>query len=397
MSAADETRFKKRSLILPVFLPSVLFSVGEAAFLPLLPARATDFGADIPTAGIIAGLVMLGTLFFDVPAARLVNRFGERNSMLVAAMVAGSAIAAGSFANNLGWLGAAAFVSGSMVSVFGLARHGYMASEVPLDIRARSLALLGGTFRFGAFVGPMLGAAMVVTIGMAGAFLVSGILCALASIVLWFVPAAADDTRSADQTTLAHTWTIAKRERHSLLTVGVGSAILGALRTARTVGLPLWALSIGLHPAESSFYIGVAGLVDFGLFYVSGQIMDKYGRRWAAIPTLLGLAFGQFILLLAFDGASFLTVAVVMSLANGLGSGLILTIGADQAPADARAEYLSTYRLLTDLGVAVTPPLISSIAAVATLGASVVTMGVISLAGAAIMWRYLPNRPRYQQ
>lgn len=52
----------------------------------------------------------------------------------------------------------------------------------------------------------------------------------------------------------------------------------------------------------------------------------------------------------AHDETSFLWVAIAMSLANALGSGIVLTIGADLAPADARSEFLGAYRLLVDSG-----------------------------------------------
>ena len=83
-----EQPFKIKSLVYPVFLPSFLFAIGEASLIPVIPASAENFGADLATAGLIAGLGMLGTLFADIPAARIVNYFGERKAMIYAAAVA---------------------------------------------------------------------------------------------------------------------------------------------------------------------------------------------------------------------------------------------------------------------------------------------------------------------
>ena len=82
-----EQPFKIKSLVYPVFLPSFLFAVGEAALIPVIPASAQAFGADLATAGFIAGVGLLGTLFADIPAARVVNYFGERKAMIYAAAV----------------------------------------------------------------------------------------------------------------------------------------------------------------------------------------------------------------------------------------------------------------------------------------------------------------------
>jgi MFS family permease len=85
---ANPTNFKISSLNLPVFAPSLLFGIGEGSLLPIIPASAQGLGASLPTAGLITGLVMVGTLFADVPAARLINTIGERKAMLWAAAVA---------------------------------------------------------------------------------------------------------------------------------------------------------------------------------------------------------------------------------------------------------------------------------------------------------------------
>ena len=33
--------------------------------------------------------------------------------------------------------------------------------------------------------------------------------------------------------------------------------------------------------------VGVSGAIDFALFYASGQVMDRFGRLWAALPAML--------------------------------------------------------------------------------------------------------------
>ena len=42
--------------------------------------------------------------------------------------------------------------------------------------------------------------------------------------------------------------------------------------------LPLWAVSIGVSDANTALIIGIAGGLDFALFYTTGQIMDRWGR-----------------------------------------------------------------------------------------------------------------------
>ena len=88
----------------------------------------------------------------------------------------------------------------------------------------------------------------------------------------------------------------------------------------------------------------VAGAVDFALFFVSGQIMDRYGRLWSALPSMVGLGVGHLALALTHDLRAavpwFIAVAVFLSVANATGSGILMTFGADLAPRHDPAPFL---------------------------------------------------------
>jgi MFS family permease len=335
---------------------------------------------------------MVGTLVADIPAAKVINIIGERKAMLLAAMVASVGVIVSSLSTTLWMLGAGMFLLGASVSVFALARHSFLTEAVPYSHRARSLSILGGVFRAGHFIGPMIGALLITLIDIQAVYWNAAIFCALAAVVLLFVKP--DVMPNTPGTTKGATWMVAIREYKKLATMGVVSAIMGSLRTARIVGLPLWALHIGLSPAVTALYIGIAGALDLALSYTSGQIMDRYGRRWSALPTLLGLSLTFALLTVANDPTTFLAVALVMSVANGVGSGIILVIGSDLAPKGERNEFLASYRLLVDAGVAATPLAISGITALFGLATAMFWVTGTGIIGAALAHRYLPRRAK---
>jgi MFS family permease len=384
-----EQPFKIKSLVYPVFLPSFLFAVGEAALIPVIPASAQAFGADLATAGFIAGVGMLGTLFADIPAARVVNYFGERKAMIYAAAVAASGILFAVFATNLLMLSIGIFITGACHAIFGLARHGYIAEVVPVDKRGRALAILGGAFRGGSFVGPLLGALVISSVGLSAVFWLPVIFSLLAgSILLSTKPGAMADTLPNQGHSI---FFIAKREGYKLRTLGLAATTLTIARTARTIGLPLWALYINLPVETAALYIGIAGALDFALFYTSGQVVDRFGRLWAAVPTLAGMAVSLFALTFAQDATGFLIAALALSLSNALGSGLVMVIGADLAPKDARNEFLAFYRLMVDGGIAMTAPAISIMTLMFGLPVALAGISAITLGGAFGMWKYIPK------
>jgi len=53
---------------------------------------------------------------------------------------------------------------------------------------------------------------------------------------------------------------------------------------------------IGLDVAQIGLVYGISSFVDAGLFYPSGYVMDRWGRKWASVPSLLTLTIGLLIL-----------------------------------------------------------------------------------------------------
>jgi MFS family permease len=119
--------------------------------------------------------------------------------------------------------------------------------------------------------------------------------------------------------------------------------------------------------------------------------MDTWGRKWVAVPCLLLMAVGLLILPLTSDFADFLLVGLLTGLGNGFGAGINMTLGADFSPDVGRGEFLGVWRLISDVGQAGGPVVISVLTGLASLGAASVVSGGIGLAGAAVLLVFLPE------
>ncbi len=406
MSATPEFQF--RSIALPALLPTLLFSIGEGAILPIIPLVATNLGATLAVAGLIAAMVMVGQLIGDIPSGWVVSRIGERAAMIWSALVAVVGLVLSLLAPTPMLLGLAMLLVGLATAVFALARHAFMTSFVPIAYRARALSTLGGTFRLGFFIGPFISAAVIHLTGdTRSVFLVFIVGCLGAAGLLLLLR----DPGSALAATRALTAgeSLVAREsqglfrtiwasRGVLARLGSGAALIGAMRASRLVILPLWAVSIGIADAQTAIIIGIAGAVDFALFYVSGQIMDRFGRRWSAVPSMIGLAAGHLALAFTHDAhaavAWFIAAAMLMSVANGIGSGILMTLGADLADRRNPAPFLGAWRFTGDAGSAAAPLALSAITAALSLAVASGVMGALGLLGAAILLRYVPRRDR---
>lgn len=404
----DAPDFQFRSIALPALLPSVLFAIGEGAVIPIIPAVASNLGAGLAMAGFIAAMIMVGNLIGDIPSGIIVSRVGETNAMIGAAAVSVVGVVLCLLTTDPWVLGAGIFLLGVAAATFALARHAFMTTFVPLAYRARALSSLGGTFRAGWFVGPFIAAGLIALTGSVQVVFWVQIVTALSVIIIlifmkdpranWATdapptPATEGAKLVSDEATgLFRTiWAF----RGVLLRVGSGVAVVSALRASRTVILPLWAVSIGVSEINTALIIGIGGAMDFALFYASGQIMDRYGRLVSVIPSMLGLGTGLLVLSVTHDLPNavifFIAMTVVTGIANGIGSGILMTLGADLAPQGNPAPFLGAFRFTGDFGTAAAPLALAAIIALASLPVATAIIGALGFVGAGILARYVPR------
>lgn len=378
-----------------VYLPSLLFGIGQGAIAPVIPLTARDLGASVPTAGLVVAIIGLGKIVGDLPAGMLAVRIGERRAMLASLWLVVVALAACIVAPSVAVLAGAVAAIGLADSVFGLARHAFMTDAFPFEQRGRALSTLGGMMRIGMFVGPFLGAATMGWLGTDGGYWLH-IVVALAAIgVLIFVadPQVPRHSVPASSRTGKPDTTARVIGRHLpvLRTLGVAALLVGAARASRQVAIPLWGEHIGLGPAATSLIFGISGAAEMLLFFPAGLAMDRLGRRWVVVSSMLLLGLSMVLLPLSGGTGSFTAVALLMGVGNGLGSGIIMTIGADVSPSASRATFLGAWRLLGDVGNGAGPLLVSAVTAAATLGAAIVAAGGVAFLAASLMARWIPR------
>lgn len=396
-----------------IYAPSLIYAIGLGAIMPAIAGASTRFGVSLAIAASTVTLIGIGSLVANAPAAQLASRAGERTTMIISAFVGTMGVTL-AWAMVAGWFGLQApydfagytvgiLLIGMAGAGFNLARQSYLAVAVPTSYRARAMSLLGGMMRIGSFVGPFLGALAQTFMGMQGAFAVGAVCMGIAVVVSLFIQELAEPARPThlESTTTSPleiitnpTMTsLAKEHRRVLLSSGLGVLCLAAMRASRTAVIPLWAEHIGLTPAQASLIYGVAGAIDLIMFYPSGMLMDRKGRRVVAVACLTGLAIGTAAVPLTGTSGWLMVAAVLIGLGNGFGAGIVMTLGADYSPAVGRPKFLALWRLLSDTGTLTGPLLISAVTAISTLGFGVWAVAVLGFVGAGIFAKSLPAGP----
>jgi MFS family permease len=379
-----------------------------------------SLGEHPAAASAVVGLWGVGSLLANLPAGVLVSRHGDKFVMLlalVAGLVAGIGIA---LSRDLLLLAALTFLFGASGGAWMLARLSFMTEAAPPAKRGRAISLLGGVQRLGGFVGPAACGWLATAYGFDVAFLVASAAVLAGLVLVWrytrgvvpvpadaslvdqvgaVAPAASDGARSPSPVAphvlparatpprpgLASQWFVLRSHRRVFATAGAAVVAIALVRSAYTLLIPLWGTHIGLDAAQVGLLFSVLSGIDMLLFYPVGIVMDRWGRKWVGIPCLLGLAASLALLPLTSSFAALAGVALLCGFANGLGSGIVMTMGSDFAPAARRGEFLGVWRSLADLGTVGAPFITSLLSATSGLAGACVATAAVGLVGAGVM------------
>ncbi|MBN6802457.1 MFS transporter [Micrococcus luteus] len=413
-ASAARTREALRDAV-QIYAPSTVYAVGLGAMTPALAVAALALGLDAARAAAVVLLVGLGSLVANGPASALAARAGERVTMVVSAVLgtAGAGLAwattagvsSGPSAAGVAEPGRLALFLAAVLAVgmagagFNLARQAYLAVAVPATHRARAMSTLGGTVRIGTFLGPFLGAAAQAPLGLDGAFAAAAAAMAVGALLCLRIrdlpvpasgPGAGEESAPAGRPRLLD---VARARRGALLTAGFGVVAVSAARAARNAVIPLWATHLGLDAATASLVFGLAGAADLLLFYPSGRLMDRFGRRAVAVLCLTLLGAGFLAISFTREPTAFAAAAVLLGIGNGFGAGIVMTLGADHSPPNARAQFLGLWRSMSDAGMLAGPLLLSGVTAAAGLAVGVGSLAVVCGVGAVVFAVVLPRGP----
>jgi len=380
MSTNRKAALRQHPLILPVYLPTFLISLAGGIMTPVLPLYLREFEVGYGLVGLVLSGQAIGMLIADIPSGMGMRRLGQRRAMIIGLGVVALSTLALFWARSIPEALIYRILSGVGFSIFGVSRHAYIAENAVIGIRGRAVALFGGINRIGRFSGPAIGGMIGSAFSLRAPFLITGGLMIFAFLLVIFMVPRTHATQVREQQSLKsylqQLWLTAKGYYRILTTVGAGQLFAQMVRTGRGVLVPLYGADVlGLDVAQIGWISTFASAIDMLLFYPVGMIMDRWGRKYAIVPSFLVQGIGLALIPLTGGFVSLAAVAGLIGFGNGLGSGTMMTLGADLAPEDARGEFLGMWRLIGDLGFMLGPSVAGVVAGVLTLPAAALVMG----------------------
>lgn len=393
---ASTSRREIFSLFFPLYLPAFLFSFSQSLLLPVLPLFAQSFAIPYALIGLVLAADSIGMLLGDLPAGILMRRIGQKKAMTSGLLLSGFSTAGLFFAPTVAWVVLLRAVAGVGVALFSVSRHYFLTEMAPVASRGRITSLFGGLFRMGRMLGPLAGGAIAVSFSLRASFLVFGVVCFLALLVVIFLLPNLEMARETDVQMLVspggHFFHMLREQRRVLSTAGLGFLFMQLVRSGPPVIIPLYAANfLGLDVQTIGWVLSASAALDMTLFYPAGILMDRFGRRHAVISSALVLALGLVLLPFTRSFTALLFVGMLAGLGNGLGAGAMLTIGSDLAPRNARSEFLGAWTLVGDLGNTGGPLVVGALADLIPLSYTGWAIACAGLAVSAVFTWLVPE------
>ena len=260
----------------------------------------------------------------------------------------------------------------------------YMLRMTPSHQRGRIMSLFGGVNRIGTFASPAAGGAIATIYGFETLFVIAGLVIAAGLIPTLLSPETTPPRPETTESNLATGLTeMLRRHRHDLLTAGSGQLLVQGIRSGRQVVLPLFAaFALDLDAAAVGIVISTSAAIDMVLFPLAGYVMDRYGRKFAIIPSFTLFSLAMALLPAAQDLTGLILIGMLIGFANGIGSGSMLTLGTDLAPAHRPSQFLGVWRVIGGVGDTGGPVVVGAVADIIGLLMAPFFLAGVGLAGA---------------
>lgn len=388
-------------LVIAVYLPTALLAFGQGLLLATLPLFAGDFGVSYELISLAVGAAAIGTLAMDLPAGALLHKLGLRPAMIIGCSMVAVCTIGLVVVQDFNTLIVLRLIAGVGTALWALSRHAYITEAIPPAQRGQAISTFGGINRIGVFGGPLLGGVVAGAFGLRVSFAVAAVLACIALVMAILLIKPVPRVEGADELTVRRRWVLV---RHTLreawrdfAAASVAQTFGQMVRAGRHLIIPLFAANqLGLDVAQIGLIMSISAIVDVSMFVPAGFLMDRFGRKVASVPSFAVMALGVGLIPFATDFTTLMLAGIVIGLGNGLGSGAMMTLGADMAPLGATGEFLGIWRLIGDTGGASGPLLVGVVAGSVGLVGSCYVLAACGLAASltiALLVRETRQRP----
>lgn len=351
-SLSDASRAIPRSVWILGFV-SMLMDISSEMVQTLLPLYlVTGLGASALAVGFIEGFAVataMATRFF---AGALSDLSGKRKPLLVI----GYGLAALSkpifpLADTLGWIVGAKFLDRVGKGVRSAPRDALIADVTPAHLRGASFGLRKSLDTVGGFVGPLVAIGLMLASGgdFTSVFWIAAVPAFIAVALLAIGIREPEAARASSAKSPSGLMELARLNPAIWAVIGL-CAVLTFARFSEAF-LLLRAQQAGFATAWVPLVMVLMHLVYGLAAYPVGILSDRVGRSGMLSLSLVFLIAADLVLACAQTPAPLIAGIVLWGLHMGFSQGILATLVADHAPAEARGTAFGALNLATGVAV----------------------------------------------
>ncbi len=341
---------------------------------PVIPVYAKSFEVTLTTAAWVFVAYATGSVAATFPAGYMMDKIGRRPVILsgpiITAIAAFLTPHAGTFWELLFWR----FLSGAAQQLWQQGRLAVITDTAQHRERARLVQWMQGVGRGGQLMGPAIGGFLAAAFGVAIPFYVYGLLTLIAVLPSFkLIKETAPELRkrkSGEEAVVDTGWkgVISYLLTFQILVFLTIQLLANMSRGGQEYGsLNLYAVyAYDMGPATLGVLSTVAIVFGIPVPFLSGYLMDKFGRRSVIVPGFslfaIALVLMSFTSFASLPIEYFMVMYVVVQATQGVTGGTMQVLGADLSPTTGRGKFFGIWRMISQIGAAITPAIFAFIA-----------------------------------
>jgi MFS family permease len=328
--------------------------LGFGILFPILPLYARSFGVGYDDVGLVGAAFASTRLLFDLVAASVVQRVGERATAVWGSIVVGVSTVLSALAPTFGLLVAFRAIGGAGSSLFFAALLAYMLRVVPKERMGRVTAVYYGAFNLGFIVGPPVGGLLASWLGLVAPFWIYAVSCFAAAWLYHRFLRDAEEEPNAQERRGGLTSIRWDRSFATVLVVNLAFATI--LSGVYSTLIPLFGReAVGVSELGVSLALALASLTELLVMYPAGAFSDRRGRKAILVPAFVGVAVVIALLGTATSFLAFMVGSGVLGLLTGAAGVPPAAMLSDLAPEGSAGAAAGAFRFTGDLGFVVGP------------------------------------------
>jgi MFS family permease len=362
-----------------------VFLIHFLLLVTIAPYAVDKFHASTNTAGLVAGIFIIGALIGRLGAGRIIEDTGSKKILIVSTFLFIITSALYFAAINLFVLIIIRLLHGIVFGIASTATGTIVAQIIPHSRRGEGI----GYYSMGAILavalGPFVGVLLIQLTAFKMIFIFTSLLAAIGFAISFVVNEPIYESPGKDQVKGATSFQILNFLELKAVPISIIILVIGFSYSGVLTFISLYTKEIHLVEAASFYFLVYAVTVLVSRPF-SGRLLDVKGENFVVYPCLFIFAIGMLLFSQASHGITLLLAGAMIGIGYGNFISCAQAISIKEVPPHRLGLATSTFFVFVDLGFGIGPYLLGSIVPFTGYRGLYLTMVIVILASIVLYY-----------